>query len=278
MASIIPDVERLSQLVDVAAAMAMSYLPQLLLAVVTLVVGLWLINRFVTAIDKKLTARDPTLGRFVTGLVSILLKAILLISVASMIGIATTSFIAVLGAAGLAVGLALQGSLSNFAGGILILVFKPFKVGDIIEAQGYLGTVNEIQILYTLMDTFDNRQVVIPNSSLSNDCLTNYSAYAHRRLDISIGISYGDDIQKARELTQQTLATDERILQDPEPMIVVGDLGESSVDLKVRFWAHGDVLWFCYWDMLEKIKVAFDDNGITIPYPQRGIHHYQPSE
>ena len=275
MESMIPDTEQLQELTSMAAGMAMNYLPQLLLAIVTLVVGLWLINRFVTALDKKLTAKDPTLGRFVTGLASILLKIILLISVASMVGIATTSFIAVLGAAGLAVGLALQGSLANFAGGVLILIFKPFKVGDVIEAQGFLGTVKEIQILYTVVDTFDNRQVVMPNASLSNASLTNYSAYQNRRVDMTIGISYTDDIQKAREVIQKTLATDERILRDPEPMIVVGDLGDSSVDLKVRIWANGDDLWFCYWHMLEQIKVAFDQNGITIPYPQRDVHHFQ---
>ncbi|XOZ32510.1 mechanosensitive ion channel family protein [Halomonadaceae bacterium KBTZ08] len=275
MEAMIPDAEQLSQLTSMAAGMAMNYLPQFFLALVTLVIGLWLINRFVASIDKKLTAKDPTLGRFVSGLTSIVLKIVLLISVATMVGIATTSFIAILGAAGLAVGLALQGSLSNFAGGILILVFKPFKVGDIIEAQDHLGTVKEIQILYTLLDTFDNRLVVIPNSSLANDCITNYSTYKHRRLDLSIGINYGDDIQTARDIIQRTLATDERILQDPEPMIVVGELGDSSVNLKVRFWAHGDDLWFCYWYMLEQIKVAFDDNGITIPYPQRDLHHHQ---
>lgn len=275
MENLIPDSDQLAQLTSMAVSMAMNYVPQLLLAIVTLVIGLWLIKRFTAAIDKKLTAKDPTLGRFVTSLLSVLLKVILLISVASMIGIATTSFIAVLGAAGLAVGLALQGSLANFAGGVLILIFKPFKVGDIIEAQGFLGTVNEIQILYTVVDTFDNRQVIMPNASLSNATLTNYSAHGNRRLDMAIRISYGDDIQKAREVIQKTLAKDDRILRDPEPMIVVGDWGESAVDLKVRFWAHGDVLWFCYWDMLEKVKVAFDENGITIPFPQRDLHQIQ---
>lgn len=275
MEELIPDSDQISELVTMATGMFMSYLPQLLLAIITLVVGMWLITRFVNTVGKKLTDRDPTLGRFVTGLASILLKAVLLISVASMVGIATTSFIAVLGAAGLAVGLALQGSLSNFAGGVLILTFKPFKVGDIIEAQGYLGTVNEIQILYTLVDTFDNRLVIIPNASLSNDSLTNYSAYTDRRVDLTIGISYSDDIQKAREVTLATLAKDERVYQDPAPLVLVGDLGESSVDLKIRIWAHTDNLWPVYWDMLENIKVAFDENGITIPFPQRDIHQYQ---
>ena len=275
MQEMIPNSDQVAELVTMAAGMFMNYLPQLVLAIVTLVAGLWLINRFVNTVGKKLTARDATLGRFVTGLTSILLKIVLLISVASMIGIATTSFIAVLGAAGLAVGLALQGSLSNFAGGVLILTFKPFKVGDIIEAQDYLGTVNEIQILYTLLDTFDNRMVIIPNASLSNGILTNYSAYRDRRVDLTIGISYSDDIQKAREVTQATLAKDDRVYQDPAPLVLVGDLGESSVDLKIRIWAHTDNLWPVYWDMLEKIKVAYDENGIQIPFPQRDIHHYQ---
>jgi len=278
MDSLFQDTDRIGELATMASGMLMNYLPQLLLAVITLVVGLWLINRFVAGLDRKLTARDPTLGRFVTGLVSILLKVVLLISVASMVGIATTSFIAVLGAAGLAVGLALQGSLANFAGGVLILIFKPFRVGDIIEAQGFLGTVKEIQILYTLIDTFDNRQVVIPNGSLSNDSLINYSAYSNRRVDLSIGISYRDDIDRAREIVQATLAQDERVYQDPAPMIVVGDLGESSVDLKVRIWAHADDLWPVYWEMLERIKAAFDANGITIPFPQRDVRYFRIPE
>ncbi len=269
--------EQVTELAGMAMEMGISYVPQLALAIITLIAGLWLINRFVSALDTKLTAKDPTLGRFVTGLASILLKVVLLISVASMVGIATTSFIAVLGAAGLAVGLALQGSLANFAGGVLILVFKPFRVGDVIEAQGFLGSVNEIQILYTVVNTFDNRQVVIPNAALSNSSLTNYSAYPNRRVDMTIGISYGANIQQAREVIQKTLAADERVLQDPAPMIVVGDLSDSSVDLKVRIWAHGDNLWPVYWDMLEKIKVAFDENNITIPFPQRDVHLFQQS-
>lgn len=263
---------QITELANMALEMGINYAPKLVLAIATLVIGLWLINRFVRVIDKKATAKDPTLGRFVTGLVSILLKVVLLISVASMIGIETTSFIAVLGAAGLAVGFALQGSLSNFAGGVLILVFKPFKVGHIIEAQGFLGVVTEIQILYTTIDTFDKRQVVIPNASLSNASLVNWSIHQNRRIDLEVSISYDTNIQKARDIVRQTLASDERVLQDPEPMIVVGDLGDSSVDLKVRIWTDGDELYPVYWEMLERIKVAFDENGITIPFPQRGVH------
>jgi len=264
--------DQVAELANMAMAMSLSYAPQLILAIVTLIIGLWLINRFVRVLDKQLSERDPTLGRFVTGLVSIIFKIILLISVASMVGIATTSFIAVLGAAGLAVGLALQGSLSNFAGGVLILIFKPFKVGDTIEAQGFLGSVVEIQILYTQVDTFDKKRVVIPNGSLSNASLVNYSQHPNRRVDLEIGISYSDDIQKAREVVLETLKKDERILQDPAPMVVVGALGDSSVDLKIRFWASGDNLWPAYWAMQEQVKNAFDAADITIPFPQRDVH------
>ncbi len=264
-----------SELAIVALEMGVNYAPQLVLAIATLIIGLWLINRFVRVVDKKLTAKDPTLGRFMTGLSSLLLKVVLLISVASMVGIETTSFIAVLGAAGLAVGFALQGSLSNFAGGVLILVFKPFKVGDIIEAQGFLGVVTEIQILYTTIDTFDKRQVVIPNAQLSNASLVNWSVHENRRIDLDIGISYDSEIHKAREIVRETLAKDERVLQEPAPMIVVGDLADSSVDLKIRIWTHADVLYPVYWEMLERIKLAFDENDITIPFPQRDVHMQQ---
>ncbi|MFO8142915.1 MAG: mechanosensitive ion channel, partial [Marinobacter sp.] len=252
-----------------------TYTPKLMLAIVTLVIGLWLINRFVTIVDKKLGAKDPTLNKFLCGLISIIFKVMLLISVASMIGIATTSFIAVIGAAGLAIGLALQGSLGNFAGGVLILIFKPFKVGDTIEAQGFLGAVVEIQILYTVVNTFDNRRVIIPNGSLSNDTLVNVSIYDKRRCDMTFGIHYDDDIDKALAILQRLFDEDERSLKDPEPRICVGGLGDNSVDLMFRPWVATDDLWPYYWDMHKKVKKAFDAEGITIPFPQRDVHVYK---
>ena len=181
-----------SEWADQAIALIMAYAPKVLLAIVTLIIGLWLINRFVRVLDNRLGKKDPTLNKFLCGLISAILKILLLISVASMVGIATTSFVAIIGAAGLAVGLALQGSLANFAGGVLILIFKPFKVGDVIDAQGFLGSVREITILYTIVDTFDNRRIVIPNGQLSNASLTNLSAYETRRCDMSFGIGYGE--------------------------------------------------------------------------------------
>ncbi|WBU41033.1 MULTISPECIES: mechanosensitive ion channel family protein [Marinobacter] len=264
-----------TQWMDQAVALTMAYAPKVLLAIITLIVGMWLINRFVSVLDKKLGQKDPTLNKFLCGLISAILKVMLLISVASMIGIATTSFIAVIGAAGLAIGLALQGSLANFAGGVLILIFKPFKVGDTIEAQGYLGAVAEIQILYTVVNTFDNRRIVIPNGSLSNATLVNVSIYDKRRCDMTFGIHYDDDIDKAKAILQRLFDEDERSLKDPAPRICVGALGDSSVDLMFRAWVATDDLWPYYWDMQEKVKKAFDAEGITIPFPQRDVHMYK---
>lgn len=265
----------LTNLLDQAMSMLMVYAPKVVLAIITLVVGLWLINRLVAVLDRKLGEKDPTLNKFICGLVGITLKILLLISVASMIGIATTSFIAMLAAAGLAVGLALQGSLANFAGGVLILIFKPFRVGDVIEAQGFVGTVMEIQILYTIINTFDNRRIIIPNGNLSNSSLTNMSAYENRRCDMSFGIGYSDDIDKAKAICRRLVEEDERALAEPEPLIVVGALGESSVDLTVRVWTRAADLWPFYWDMQERVKKAFDAEGISIPFPQRDVHMYQ---
>ncbi|WP_305966392.1 mechanosensitive ion channel family protein [Marinobacter salsuginis] len=261
-----------SELMNQAVSLVMTYAPKVVLAIVTLIVGMWLINRFVGVLDNKLGKKDPTLNKFLCGLIGAILKILLLISVASMVGIATTSFIAIIGAAGLAVGLALQGSLANFAGGVLILIFKPFKVGDVIDAQGYLGSVREISILYTIVDTFDNRRIVIPNGQLANASLTNLSAYETRRCDMSFGIGYGDDIDKAKAVCKRLIEEDERALKDPAPLIVVGALGESSVDLTVRAWTKSADLWPFYWDMHEKVKKAFDAEGISIPFPQRDVH------
>jgi len=263
---------------DTAIAMIVAYTPRVILAIITLLVGLWLIRRFVAVLDKKLYANDPSLSKFLCGLVSIALKIMLLISVASMVGIATTSFVAIIGAAGLAIGLALQGSLANFAGGVLILIFKPFKVGDTIEAQGFLGSVIEINILYTIINTFDNRRIVVPNGSLSNASLVNVGYYDTRRCDMTFAIHYDDDIAKAKAIVQKCLDEDDRVLKDPAPRIAVGSLADYSVNLIVRPWTKTDDLWPVFWDMQEKIKSAFQAGGITIPYPQRSLHLYQPNK
>lgn len=261
-----------SQLIDQAISLVMTYAPKFVLAIITLLVGLWLINRFVKVLDNRLGKKDPTLNKFLCGLISAVVKIMLLISVASMVGIETTSFIAVIGAAGLAIGLALQGSLANFAGGVLLLIFKPFKVGDTIEAQGFMGAVVEIQILYTVVDTFDNRRIVIPNGSLSNATLVNVSIYDKRRCDMTFGISYNDDIDTAKAILKRLFEEDERSLTAPAPVICVASLGDNSVNLMFRAWVATGDLWPYYWDMQEKVKKAFDKEGISIPFPQRDVH------
>lgn len=266
---------RAAEYMDQAIALIMTYAPKVLLAIITLIIGMWLINRFVKVLDAKLGKKDPTLNKFLCGLLSAVLKILLLISVASMVGIATTSFVAIIGAAGLAVGFALQGSLANFAGGVLILIFKPFKVGDTIEAQGFLGAVDEISILYTIVNTFDNRRIVIPNGSLSNATLVNVSIYNTRRCDMTFGIRYGDDIDKAKAILQRLMESDERSLTDPEPRICVGSLGENSVNLMFRVWVATDDLWPYYWDMHEKVRKAFDEEGLRAPLPQRNVNMQQ---
>lgn len=269
--------EDMSKYTDTAVEMLMVYGPKLILAILVLLIGLWIINRVVRMMARGMerSSTEPTLARFLQNLVGIGLKALLFISVASMVGIATTSFVAILGAAGLAIGLALQGSLGNFAGGVLILLFRPYKVGDYIEAQGTGGTVKEIQIFNTVLNTPDNKRIIVPNGAISNGIITNYSSEPTRRVDFVFGIGYGDDIAKAREVILGIVKADERIFDDPEPQIVVGNLGESSVDLTVRVWANAADYWGLKFDLTEQVKLAFDREDITIPFPQRDLHLHQ---
>ena len=261
---------------DQAIELGMTYGPKLVLAIITLIVGLWLIGRVVNAANKHFTSRaDQTLGQFISSVVSVLLKAVLLIAVASMVGIETTSFIAVLGAAGLAVGLALQGSLANFAGGVLILLFKPFKVGDLIQAQGYIATVKEIQIFNTILKTADNRIVILPNGALSNGDLVNINQEPTRRVDFVFGIGYGDDIDKAKSILTTIAEQDSRVLKDPEPTIVVSELADSAVNFTVRLWVNTPDYWGVYFDTHEAVKKSFDNQGISIPFPQQDVHMHQ---
>ena len=260
-----------------AVELIMAYGPKLLLAIVVLLIGLWIIKLVVKAFRKAMDkgGMDVSLQGFLAGLVSILLKALLFISVASMIGIATTSFIAILGAAGLAIGLALQGSLANFAGGVLILLFKPFKVGDFINAQGHAGTVEAIKIFFTTLKTPDNKTIIIPNGGLSNSSIVNFSTEARRRVDMTFGIGCADDIQKAKGILNRLIQTDTRILKDPEPAVVVSELADSSVNFTMRAWCDAADYWGIFFDMQEKVKGAFDKEGVTIPFPQQELHVYQ---
>ena len=218
---------------------------------------------------------DETLLRFVGNLAYIAMLAFVIIAALSQLGIQTTSFIAILGAAGLAVGLALQGSLANFAAGFLMIVFRPIRVGDYIEGAGVAGTVEEIQIFTTTLVTPDNKTVIIPNASLTSDNIVNWTVKGTRRVDLVMGIGYDDDIDKAKQIMQQILDENELVLKDPPQQIALSELADSSVNFVVRPWAKASDYWKVYMQLTEKIKKAFDANGISIPYPQRDVHLYQ---
>lgn len=270
--------EQVQELLQTFYTMCISYGPKVILALVTLIVGLWLINKFTKTLNINLTSKgDATLGGFVSSVISIIFKGVLLLSVAGMVGIETTSFIAVLGAAGLAIGLALQGSLANFAGGVVILLFKPFKIGDVIEAQGFIGTVSAIQIFNTILKTADNRVVIIPNGALSSNSMVNINQESTRRVDLVFGIGYGDNIDDAKAILESLAAKDARVLKDPASVFVVAELADSSVNFKVRLWVNTADYWGVYFGMHESVKKEFDAQGISIPFPQQDVHMHQVS-
>ena len=253
------------------------YGPKLVASILTLVLGLWLAN-FVVSLIKKMLNRskvDPSLQSFLSSLFGILFKVMVYITALGVLGIEMTSFVAILGAAGLAVGLALSGTLQNFAGGVMILLFKTFKVGDFIEAQGYAGTVKEIQIFFSILTTPDNKTIIIPNGPLATGTLTNFSAQATRRVDWTFGIAYGDDVDKAFELLKELVAADERILKDPEPFYAVSGLADSSVNLVMRVWVNAPDFWGVHFRMNELVYKRFPGAGLSIPFPQRDVHVYQ---
>ncbi|MTI20865.1 mechanosensitive ion channel [Fulvivirga sp. RKSG066] len=246
----------------------------LLKAIVILVVGLWVIRFLSKYFNKFLEKRsfDDSLKPFLESMFYNILLILLLLTVLTSVGVEVTSFIAILGAAGLAIGLALQGTLANFAGGVIILTIKPFRVGDYIEGGGNSGTVREIQIFNTILITPDNKKVVIPNGELSNDSITNYSAEENRRVDMKFGIGYDDDLKKAKGILMEMLENDERVLKDPAPSVTVAELADSSVNFNVRPWVKLADYWSVYWDFQENVKLRFDEEGISIPFPQRDIH------
>lgn len=243
-------------------------------AIVILILGLWIIGWFNRWFKKILIKRDidSSLRPFLGSLLSVILKTLLVISVLGMLGIQMTSFIAILGAAGLAIGLALSGTLQNFAGGVILLIFKPFKVGDFITAQGHSGTVEEIQIFVTILKTPQNVTIIIPNGGLATNSLVNYSAQAQRRVDWSYGIAYGDDYDHAKKVLLQLISKDERILNDPEPFVKLGELADSSVNITVRVWVKAADYWDVFFEMNEKVYKTFEQEGINIPFPQMDVH------
>ncbi len=254
--------------------MMLTYGPRLIGALVLAIIGFWVIkgiNRGVIGVlDKKHI--DPSLKPFLISIIDVLLKVVLGVSVLSMLGLEMTSFIAVLGAAGLAVGMGLSGTLQNFAGGVMILLFKPFKVGDFVEAQGHAGVVREIQIFNTILKTGDNKTIIIPNGGLSTSSMVNYSTEARRRVDWVFGIAYGDDVDQARAVMKRLRDEDERILKDPEVMIVVSALADSSVNFTVRAWVEAADYWPVHFAMNEKIYKTFGQEGLNIPFPQMDVH------
>ena len=254
-----------------------TYGMKFVMAIVVLIVGLIVIKWITKAIVRLMRRSNvnESLIPFLKSMANILLKAMLIISVMGMVGIQMTSFIAVLGAAGLAVGLALQGTLQNFAGGVMILLFKPYEVGHFIEAQGFMGSVKEIQIFTTVLTTPDNRKVIIPNSPLATGAITNFSAMPTRRIDFSFGIGYSDDIDKAKSILLKMAQKDERVLKEENPPeVYVEALEDSSVNLKLRTWVKSEDYWGLWFDTTEGVKKQFDAAGISIPFPQRDVHLY----
>ena len=256
--------------------MIMEYGSRVLLAVITLAIGWWLINVFTHRVGRLLAIRnaDLALQHFVTSLANIALKVMLIVSVASMIGVATTSFVAAIGAATLAIGLALQGSLANFAGGVLILLFRPFRIGDWIEAQGTSGTVDSIQIFHTVLRTGDNKTVIVPNGILSNGIITNTNRQPTRKVVFDVGVDYDADLQKAREVLLE-LAKDPRVLADPEAVAVVSTLGDSSITVSLRCWTKTSDYWDLVFLFNELARDRLKAAGIDIPFPQRVIRVMQ---
>jgi len=259
---------------DKAIELIMEYGPKVVLAIIVLIIGFFVANKLTKLIKRIMHKRgvDVSLQSFVGSLVNVLLKAMVVISVADMVGVETTSFVAIIGAAGLAVGLALQGTLQNFAGGALIMIFKPFKVGDLIEAQGHLGSVKEIQIFVTTLLTPENKTVIIPNGAISNGNITNYTVEGKIRVDLVFGIGYSADIKAAKETLIEVMISHKKVLKDPAPFVGVESLGDSSVNLAVRPYARPEDYWDVYFDVYENGKEALEKVDVEIPFPQMVVH------
>ena len=260
--------------IEVLTEKIIEYLPKLALALITLVIGLYLIKLFIKFLGKVMESRkvDESLRPFFKTIASIILKVLLLISVMGMIGIEMTSFIALLGAVGISLGMALSGSLQHFAGGVLLLIYKPFSKGDFIEAQGHKGTVRELRIFNTVINTLENKVVFIPNGPLSTGTIVNYTLEPTRRIDTVFSISYTDDIKKAINIIKKVTDSNPKILKDPEVVIGVKQLSASSVDIESRVWVNTVDLVELGFFMNEAVKNEFDKNGITIPFPQMDVN------
>ncbi len=252
---------------------------QILIALAIFIIGKWVAKVVTNGVRKVMEKRnvDPALISFAGNLIYSIMLIFVVIAAIDKIGVQTTSFIAVIGAAGLAVGLALQGSLANFASGVLIILFRPFKIGDFIDAGGAVGVVEEISILVTILKTPDNKKIIAPNAAIMGGVITNVTANDTRRVDMVFGVSYTDDLEKVKSILEEIIASDERILKDPAPQVVVAEHGDSSINFKVRPWTATGDYWGVYFDMHMKVKLRFDQEGISIPFPQRDVHLFQES-
>lgn len=247
---------------------------KILAALLIFIIGRWLAKVVSKAVEKSLLKAkvDKTLTKFVRNLTQIVILVFVIIAALANLGVETAQFAVAIGAAGLAIGLALQGSLANFASGFLMIMFRPFKVGDIIEASGVLGRVEEIQLFNTILNTPDNVRVIIPNAQVTGSNILNYTVNGTRRVDLVIGVSYEDDLKRAKEVIEAVLAGDEKVLKDPAPTVAVSELGDSSVNFVVRPWVKAADYWDAYFGLTAEVKLALDKDGISIPYPQRDVH------
>ncbi len=270
--------EKLTSIVEGMIAVGIEWIQanyvSLIMAILIFYVGKWIAILITKAVKKMmLTAKvDETLVSFLAGIVKTVLMLFVVIAALTQLGVSTASLVALLGAAGLAIGLALKDSLQNFASGVMLIMFRPFSVGDFVEAAGVAGTIEKVSIFSTTMKTGDNKEIIIPNGSIYGGTITNYSARATRRVDMIFGIGYGDDLLKAKQVLLDLANADKRIHDDPAPMVAVKELGDSSVNFIMRVWADTPEYWNVYFDMHEKVKLEFDKQGISIPFPQMDVH------
>lgn len=254
---------------------AIPWVIKAVIAIAIFVIGKWVVKIIVSLVKKLLNrseSMDEMLVNFIGSIINAVLILFVIIASLDQLGVDTTSLVALIGAAGLAIGLALQGSMQNFAAGVMILVFKPFKSGDFIDAGGVMGVVENVQIFSTTMRTGDNKEVIVPNGGIYGGAITNFSARDTRRVDMVFGIGYDDDIRQAKSILEKLVAEDERILKDPAPVVALSELGDSSVNFVVRPWVNSGDYWNVLWEMNEKVKTEFDAAGISIPYPQMDVH------
>ncbi len=259
----------LERWIDKGYALIMDFGPRVLAAIVIWIIGSWVIKMLLKGITKAMNKKDydESLKKFLLNLLNWVLKIILIVTILGTVGVETTSFAAILASVGLAIGLALQGSLGNFAGGVLIMIFKPFKIGDLIEAQGEIGVVKEIEIFTTKLTGLSNKEIIIPNGSLSNGNIINYTTEGTRRVDLTFGVGYDSDIKQTKDVLMQVLTSHPKVLKSPEPTVNVSELADSSVNFAVRPWCNTEHYWDVYFDITENVKVALDEAGIEIPYP-----------